>query len=974
MDIPVIKGCDLCPELSDCRSRIVNGEGAEHPYIVWVGQNPTPDEDKQGRPFVGRSGALLAAFCDEVGIQKRLTRRVNAVRCMACGRTKPTNEEVHNCHDYLIEEIRALRPNVIVGLGETALDSLYLLPLHQIEMAHYLDEFVPEWERANERIFLEYTGNIAAWERACVVWKEAGATKGTGQGRPKKPPKPKGLPRPKAPTKRKMSMASVVGHTLIQPETGFPLVVSYHPAWLMRDNWGKGDLIVAQFEKIKRLAEGEVSEPLGEYRTVDSLEELRELRDYFISDAVKIVYFDTETFGGNDNPTGGLDWKNNELLTIQFTDRRDRAWVVPVLSQFGEPYAPWVGHYPEVFELLRDIFGTDVPKEAHNTMYDLRMLERDNKEPYIHAATAVGIPVNGDLRDSELAHQLAFETLPHNETTVLSLHTRMPYYESEIHHLSHNKKRMDLVPDAIRDAYGAGDADSIPRIDEVLLPIIYEEGTDFVLYNIANPLLRLCWNMERRGVPIDEEYFDALCRFYDARIDEEEEKLWESVPDYDWPKGRKYTYPPVLIDVMFRHLGLHMPDRKTKGGRTCDACKMGICMDHIQTGKDALLDIKAITPHPFLDALLTLKAMTKTKGTYLHGGKGGWKQHIEKADGRIHPSAKVSRAETGRLAFEKPNVHNPPKGIHIHPGPTMCGGKDCKFVFPETFGINSANAFRDIITAPPGKMILNADWSQLEVWVLAYFLRDMFGDTVLLDIMESGRDIHTAVARMIWPEDEELEDHVWRGIHGDYRNKAKPVVFGTNYGLTIHGLMERGHFTEAEATHIMTQYEVNVPGLPLYKQYIRDNLYQYGYVENRFKRRRHSRMVNILRKLGLKRELESLVRENFNFPIQSGGSDLHAFTSVITDNYEPLLKRNAVSIFSVHDSLTMEVDAPSHDYVVETAWMLKDLWKKIAWNMPTPEGDILRWTNPMEVQWGTRWGTPEWELNARGELIDLRAP
>lgn len=971
-DIPVITDCDLCPGLVACRKQVVNGDGDESPDILFVGQNPGPDENANGRPFIGRIGQLLGALCDLVGIAKRKTRRVNAVRCFSCNNEKPSPTEVDNCHDFLLQEIRGTNPRLIVGLGETSLDSLYLLPRRREAMAYYERETVPEWERANERILTEYTGNIAAWENACTAWKDAGATKGTGQPKPRKPLKPKMLPRPKAPTKQKMSMASIVGHTLVQPETGIPLIMTYHPSWLMRDNWGKGDLVVAQFEKIKRLADGEVQEELGEYVTIKTIPQLEALRDYLLADEVDTIYFDTETYGGIDDPGGGLNWKTNELLCISLAGRSGEGYVVPILDQFGEPFYPWIGKYKRVVEILGEIFGSDKDKAAHNTLFDLRMLER-KRGLYVTGETAFGIKVNGRLKDTELAHQIVAESLPHNETTVLSLHTRMPYYESDIHHLSHNKRRMDLVPLEVMHPYSAADADSLPRIEEVLDTIIEEEGTRFVLDQIANPLLRLCWDMEQRGVPIDEEYFGSLCRFYDARIVQAEDALRQSVPDYEWERGFKYTYPPVLQDLLFHHLGLHIPDRKTKASRTCDACKMGLCFSHIQTGKDALLDIKAVTPHPVLDCLLTLKGLTKTKSTYLDGGKGGWKQHISPGDKRIHPSAKISRAETGRLAFEKPNVHNPPKGIHIHPVPTICEGKPCKNVFTETFGINSRNAFRDIVTAEPGKVIVNADWSQLEVWVLAYFLRDYFDDMTLLDILESGKDIHTAVARMIWSEiDAALPDHEWRNIHNDLRSKAKPVVFGTNYGLTIHGLMERGHFDEAEATSIMTRYEANVPGLPKYKAFIREMLYKHGYVPNRFDRRRHSKIVNVLRQLNKKNELESLVRENFNFPIQSGGSDMHSYISVATNNYAPLLERGCVALFSVHDSLTFETDAPNNEYVIETAWIIRELWMGLARTMPTPNGDPLDWHVPMECEWGQKWGTPEWKLNARGELEDLR--
>ena len=979
--------CERCPALVDCRKQVVNGHGVAEPLVAFIGQNPDWDEDDQGRPFVGRPGQLLRLLCDSAGIRARDTFRTNAVRCHSPGNRKPTAAEVEECHDYLIEELREL-PSValIVALGETAFDSLYLLPLHRETLREFNATVIPAWEAVCAQRLDEYNQEILLWDLACSDWK---ANHHKGEAKPKKPARPKLPSKPKPPVKLKMAMAHIVGQTLYQPETGLPLIVSYHPAWLMR-NWSKADLVLAHFEKVRRMAYGEqVEGALGEYHVIQTLEELIQLRDHLLSDEVEKIYFDTETTG--------LNWQKDELLCISLTGRAGEGYVVPILQQGAVPCEWWEGKYPKVIGILKDIFGSQKPKVGQTTLFDVAMLERDASWPFIEAVTAFGIKVNGYLADTELSHQMVAETLPHNMTSVLALSTDMPYYEAEVMTASNGKKQMAKVPNHILWKYSAADADGLPRMEQALDPIIEAEGTTFVLGEIANPLLRLCWNMQKRGVPIDIDYFDKLCRFYNQQIAIVEKRLYESVPDYDWESAAKaaaekkrkagkkvserktarkpkYLYPPVLQDLLFKHLALPKPDRQTKGGRGCDACSLGICFDHIQTGKDALKDIQAemgdASP-PILQILLDFKALVKIKSTYLDGGRGGWKRFI-RPDGRIHPTVQVSRAETGRLAFKTPNLQNPPKGIHIHPKPTICDGKSCPHIYSETFGIDTRNAFRDIIRAPVGRGVMNCDWAQLEVWVMAYMLRDLFGDTTLLDVLEAGQDIHTFAARMMYPElDPELDEWVWRQEHRDLRDKAKVFVFGTDYGLTIIGTMERLHCDEAAAKDMMARYLRAVPALPRYFKYIRQMVTTEYHVKNRFDRRRHTRHVDILRGMGENNEVEGLVRESLNMPIQAGGSDLHSYVSVSTDEYEALRERACETIMSMHDSLAFEFDWPTNDYALETAWVIKRLWEKLVWNMPTPEGEPLHWKVPVELEWGQTWGTPEYRLDSRGNLIDL---
>lgn len=950
LDLFKVDACTRCSELVACRSQIVNGRGRVGARIMVVGQNPGEFEDKEGEPFVGRSGKLLGLLLDMAGIRRSEVYKTNAVRCWSPGNRKPKKAELDNCRGYLIDEIKALMPDVIIALGDTALQSLYGSPdprIHEADLDQWADDF---------------QGMMAVYNLEIDQWEADGKPKGL------KPKKPKAPPKPRAAKGKVVQLGGIAGATLTQPDTGIPMIATYHPSYLMRGNWEEVGMVAEHFAKALRVANGEQKQgTLGDYFTIENLTQLEALRDYMLDPRTKVIWYDCETYGGT-------DWKHSELLCISLATKPGEGFVVPILHNNNgvvDLWPGWVGHLNEMIDLLKEIFGSDKPKGGQNQLYDLRTLERDAADPWVESLTAFGIKVNGPLIDTELEHALVAEALPHNMTSNLILYTDMPFYEDDV---KANKKAMHKLEDKVLHKYSAADADGLPRLHKVLMPWVRAEGADWIFDNVSMPMLRLCRHLEDRGFPVDRKWFDKLCQFYDLEIAKAEQALWAAVPQM--PAGWKYNDPTALRNVLFGILALAPSGRKTDAGKGCQDCNDGVCFDHDQTGRDALKEVQAKTPHPVIPILLNLKKITKRRSTYLAGvdGKSAFLAKICK-DGRIHSAYKVSRAETGRLASENPNAQNIPNYVHIHPHGFLCLEKkdECKEHFDDTFGLNTENAFHDMVAAGPGMVIMNADWSQLEVWVLAYRLLEDAGDDTLLKILMSGDDIHTVMARKMYPNLEpDLPDREWKEKFKDLRRKAKGLVFGTGYGLTPFGAFQRGiGDTEEDAEDLIKRYKASVPGLDRYFRIVRQQLETRGYVENVFGRRRHIDVLALLKGMGARADLEALVREAINFPIQSGGSDLHSIVSVATDNSPALAARGCEAIISVHDSLTFEAAAPDNQYVIQTAWIIKDLWQNIAWNLMKRDGTPLHWKTPVEIEWGKRWGSPEWKLDALGNVQNL---
>lgn len=888
--------CDLCPALVAIRTQIVEGRGTGG-YVAFVGMAPGEDEDEKGKAFIGPSGRLLALLSQAAGLAVGDLYLTNAVRCHPAVNRRPKVGEIRACRPYLIKELEAVKPLVIVTLGDVALQS--------------------------------------ALGRA-------------------------------------VTLGSVLGQTLKQPETGIPLIPTYHPAYLLRGQWQVADLVTGHIEKAREIADGERAEPhMGEYETADTIEKLRILRDYLLHPDTTEIAFDTETTG--------LEWREDELLCISFATQPGEGFVVPILSHRNVPRPekpkgrktrpPWPvdahwdeDDWPEVLEILREIFTSGVKKVGQNAIFDVQFLERSPDVPYVAAATAFGFEIKGQIEDTMLLHHAIAEaampaearkTKRHSLTVLAAQYSDLPYYEEEITIASSNKRRMADVPDEMLWQYSAADADAVERVAIPLRAKAEAEGTLWASEHIIQPLIRCCWEMEKRGVLVDVEYFDRLCKHYRDRIEALEAELWAiELPETKAPW--KYLHAGALQRVLFQELKLPPSGIKTDSSHGCEACGAGLCFEHDGTDKDALAIIEAQTDHPIIPILRELRKLRKALSTSLDGGKGGFRRHIGH-DGRVRSQYRPGGAETSRLSSSDPDMQNVPQRVEIEE-------------------LDTKNAFHQIFTAPEGCGLMEADWSQLEQWVMAYTLAEEIGENGFLEILQSGRDIHTWAARGIARRmqgglDEDLSDLEWKTEHPELRRQAKPFTFGANYGLTPEGLVQKGVAdTVEEAAELMDAYFDTVPGLRAYHHYIRRCVVEDGYLDNKFRQRRHFPSAALLKACRRMHDLEALVREGYAYPIQSGGSTLHSAAHHLTEFAPVLIKRACRPVISVHDSLVLEFHWPSDKYAETTARIIKDLWEQTAAVLPLADGSRLGWQIPVDVQWGRSWGTMDHSLSAKGDL------
>jgi uracil-DNA glycosylase family 4 len=758
---------------------------------------------------------------------------------------------------------------------------------------------------------------------------------------------------------QKANITQVRGSILQNPDTGIKLLAAYHPMAISHE-WGREPEMLADLAKAKvESASPDIPDDHTEVVFLTTIEEVQWFRDWLfeLAPTLESLSIDCETTG--------LSYLNDEILSISFTPVRGRdfwgvGYAMPLLQKGAADY--WGDDLQQVLNLLQEIFGGPFSFAGQNFKFDQKFIERAHGEtsglsPDVR--TAFGFRFRRIDRDrtaldfdTMLGFHLLHEEKPHSLEYQRSLFTTMSYYEAEVRDQTANKIHMAEADNEVLWQYNASDTDCTGR-----LAVVHKEAIDrepklrWLLDNISLPLHDFCRRMELRGALIDRERFDALCADYGRRIVDAEARLLQYHPPFN------YRSDTQLRQVLFKDLKLPRVDVKTKGAKACEACQMGFCEDHDGTGAEALEAIREKmrsqkkTPHPILDVLQELSSLTKLKGTYLDGSGGqkkGMLPHIAR-DGRIHTDYRIDGTDTGRLSTS-PNLQNIPKP-----------DKD-----PE---------FRKLFIAPPGCVFLEADWSQLELRILAY----VAGDKSLIAMLESGVDVHTSMARKIWPDvDPDLDDATWEKLHKDLRDRTKGFNFGVGYGITAHTVAKRFGMTIAAAEKMIGMYLRILPSLPVYFHDRRRELILTGGGETVLGRRRRIAGLQTFRNsMTYKKQIGHIQRQLYNFPIQSPGSDIHSLGSIRLDTDDWLLEDlpvpggthpRACCIQSVHDSVGMEAVARDVDdpALLETARYIKATMEEIPQT-------LLGWKLPVELKWGPSWGEPMRQLDKEENIKDLTA-
>ncbi|QYJ15164.1 DNA polymerase I [Rubrobacter xylanophilus DSM 9941] len=413
----------------------------------------------------------------------------------------------------------------------------------------------------------------------------------------------------------------------------------------------------------------------------------------------------------------------------------------------------------------------------------------------------------------------------------------------------------------------------VPRLDAELK----EMGLSRLYYEVELPLADVLAEMERVGMPVDVRTLEEVGREVERRIAGLEEEIFEHV-------GHPFNIgsPRQLSEVLFEELGLP-PVRRTKTGYSTDA---------------KVLQQLAIE-HPIAEKIIAWRELAKLKGTYVEG-----LLKLVGEDGRIHTTLNQTTTATGRISSDSPNLQNIP-------------------VRTET-----GMRIRDAFTASRGRLLVVADYSQIELRILAHMSRE----PALVEAFKSGEDIHTRTAA-------EVFDVRPESVTPELRRRAKMVNFGILYGISGYGLATRlGNVHPAEADRYIQRYFERHPRVT---EFIRESLAEaeeLGYATTLFGRRRYvpelrNKNKNV-RKLG--------ERIAFNARVQGSAADIIKVAMV--DLAPRIRSLGTDMLMQVHDELVFDVD---RNRVEEVAALAAERMVA-AYDLDPPL--------EVEVKVGERWG------------------
>ena len=534
-----------------------------------------------------------------------------------------------------------------------------------------------------------------------------------------------------------------------------------------------------------------------------------------------------------DTETTSLDPMQAELVGLSFAVDPHQAIYIPVGHDY--PGAPQQLDRETVLDALKPLLEGETPKKVgQHIKYDMNVLSRYKLE------------VQGVAFDTMLESYVLNSTGSRHDMDSLALKYlghQTTHYEEIV---GKGAKQISFSQVSIEDAghYAAEDADITLRLHQHLWPRLQTESAlEKVLTDIEIPLIPVLARMEQAGVLIDGKLLLRQSSELGKRMLELEAQAHEAA-------GQPFNLgsPKQLQQILFEKLELPVI-RKTPKGQP-------------STAEDVLRELADNYELPKL--ILEHRSISKLKSTYTDK----LPQQINPRTGRVHTSYHQAVAATGRLSSSNPNLQNIP--IRTPQG----------------------RKIRKAFIAPPGQLILAADYSQIELRIMAH----LSADEGLLKAFHDGVDIHRATAGEVFAEDYEK-------VSADQRRAAKAINFGLMYGMSAFGLARQLDISRGEAQEYIDTYFSRYPGVREFMQQTRERAREQGYVETLFGRRLYLPEINASNMM----RRQAAERAAINAPMQGTAADIIKIAMIRVDNWLQTEKPGARLVMQVHDELVLEV-------------------------------------------------------------------
>lgn len=544
-----------------------------------------------------------------------------------------------------------------------------------------------------------------------------------------------------------------------------------------------------------------------------------------------------------DTETTSINYMAAKLVGIAFAVEPGKGMYVP----FAHTYlgAPKQLAQEHVLAKLKPIFeNKEIKKIGQNLKYDIEVLANYQ------------INLQGGIFDTMLESYILDSASNNHDLDSLALKYlgwRAISYE-EIAGKGSKQISFDQIDIQKAGIYAAEDADVTLRLHNVLWPRIHQElGLKQVFETIEIPLLSVLAKIERNGVLIDPKKLAQQGKELQKRLLELEQEAYQLA-------GRSFNInsPKQLQEILFQELKLPIL-QKTPTGQPSTA--------------DPILQELALN-YPLPRTIIEYRSLSKLISTYTHR----LIEQIDQGSGRVHTSYNQTGTATGRLSSSDPNLQNIP--IRTAEG----------------------RRIRQAFVAAPGKKILSADYSQIELRLMAH----ISGDQGLLTAFSNNLDIHIATAAEVWGVDIE-------NVTAEMRRNAKAINFGLIYGMSAFGLTRQLGIDRKAAQEYIDRYFARYPRVKEYMDNTRQKAKEKGFVETLWGRRLY--LPDILAsQIARQRAAE---RAAINAPLQGSAADIIKLAMIQIDRWLNDEKIAAKMIMQVHDELVFEVACEDLDRALE---------------------------------------------------------
>lgn len=535
-----------------------------------------------------------------------------------------------------------------------------------------------------------------------------------------------------------------------------------------------------------------------------------------------------------DTETTSVDAQQARLVGISFAVAEGEAAYVPLAhSYMGVPEQL---NEKKVLDALRPLLENPaISKVCQNGKYDINVLAR------------YGIAVQGVRFDTMLESYVLNSTATrHNMDSLAQRYlNRSTILFEEVAGKGAKQLTFDQVDLSVAGPYAAEDAEITLCLHNRLIKELEEIPALLdVLANIEMPLLPVLARIERCGALVDAHLLGLQSLELAEKLTELERKTFEIAGE-----AFNLASPKQLGVVLYEKLGLPVLAKTAKGQPST---------------AEAVLSELAEQGHELPVLLMEYRSLSKLKSTYTDR----LPEQINPLTGRIHTSYHQAVTATGRLSSSDPNLQNIP--IRTAEG----------------------RRIRQAFIAPPGYKLLAADYSQIELRIMAHLAQD----PGLLDAFRNDRDVHKATASEVFGV--ELED-----VTTDQRRSAKAINFGLIYGMSAHGLAKQIGCDRSQAQIYMDRYFARYPGVLDYMERTRKQASEQGYIETLFGRRLYLPDINA-KNAAIRKGAE---RTAINAPMQGSAADIIKRAMITVDNWLVESGLDARVILQVHDELVLEV-------------------------------------------------------------------